>query len=266
VSRRILRLVRDGFPEPAARDTAVSHAILRRVSNGELPETIRLHRPSAIVAFGPVDRHAAEFREAVAAARALGYEAILRLAGGRAAVFHQDTLAFSWVVPDPAPRLRIVERFEWLASRLAEAFRDLGVDARVGEVAGEYCPGEYSVNARGRVKVMGVGQRLVLRAAHVGGVVVVAGGDRVRDVLTPVYRALGIEWDPATAGSLAAEARGITWEAATDAVIARLTAEVDLVEDHVDARTLALARDLESRHAIPPDGQPGSQASSAGQS
>ena len=37
----------------------------------------------------------------------------------------------------------------------------LGVDARVGEVPGEYCPGAFSVNARGRIKLAGVGQRLI---------------------------------------------------------------------------------------------------------
>ena len=53
------------------------------------------------------------------------------------------------------------------------ALCSLGVDARIGEVAGEYCPGKYSVNARGATKIMGVGQRLARHAAHVGGVIVV---------------------------------------------------------------------------------------------
>ena len=39
------------------------------------------------------------------------------------------------------------------------------VDARVGEVPGEYCPGSHSVNARGRVKVVGTAQRMVRRVA-----------------------------------------------------------------------------------------------------
>ena len=57
---------------------------------------------------------------------------------------------------------------------------------------------------------MGVGQRLVRGAAHIGGVVVVDHGDRIRDVLVPVYRALGLDWDPRTAGSLADRSPGIT--------------------------------------------------------
>jgi lipoate-protein ligase A len=228
----------------------VSHAILQRVSAGQEPATLRLHRPGPIVAFGPIDRHTPGFPEAVAAARAAGYEAILRLAGGRAAVFHHDTIAFSWVVPDPSPRTGITRRFELLAGVVAEAFQDLGIDARVGEVPGEYCPGEYSVNSGGRTKLMGVGQRVVLRAAHVGGVVVVDGSDRVRDVLTPVYRALGLRWDPATTGSLRDEAPGITWDGAVSALVARFAERFDLVESRVGQDTLELARELEPRHAV----------------
>ena len=40
------------------------------------------------------------------------------------------------------------------------ALQRLGLDARLGELAGEYCPGEFSVNLAGRSKVMGVGQRV----------------------------------------------------------------------------------------------------------
>ena len=43
-----------------------------------------------------LDRARPGFREAVAAARSGGWEAILRLAGGRAAVFHRETIAFAW--------------------------------------------------------------------------------------------------------------------------------------------------------------------------
>jgi lipoate-protein ligase A len=145
----MVRLARTEFPQPETLDTAVSHALLRRVSEGLEPETVRLHRPGAVMAFGPVDRHAPGFGAAVAAARAHGFGCVLRLAGGRAAVFHEETIAFSWVTPDPTPRTGIRRRFAELAATVADAFADLGVDARVGEVPGEYCPGEFSVNARG---------------------------------------------------------------------------------------------------------------------
>src|SRR5207244_3654868 len=85
----------------------------------------------------------------------------------------------------------IQSRFDEISRLMAEAFRSLGVDARVGDVPGEYCPGAHSVNARGGTKLMGVGQRIVSRAAHVGGVVVIGGAERVRAVLIRRVRGAG---------------------------------------------------------------------------
>jgi octanoyl-[GcvH]:protein N-octanoyltransferase len=225
-------------------DTAVSRAMLERVSSGLDPETLRIHRPGPVVAFGPRDRVAPGFAGAVEAARAHGFESILRLAGGRAAVFHQDTIAFSWVIPDPEPRRGITSRFQEISAIMAAAFRRLGVDARVGEVPGEYCPGAHSVNARGRTKLMGVGQRLVQHAAHVGGVVVVAGSDRIRDVLLPVYEALGLAWDPATVGSLQDEDGSITWETVERAVLGEFAERCRLEEGRVSEGAFARAGEL----------------------
>jgi octanoyl-[GcvH]:protein N-octanoyltransferase len=250
--RRTIRVVRDGFPEPEEMDTAVSHATLRLVAEGRLPETLRVHRPGPVVAFGPRDRVEAGFGEAVAAARERGFGVVERLAGGRAAVFHQGTMAFSWAIPDPRAREGIRSRFEEVAAIVAEAFRGLGVDARIGELPGEYCPGEHSVNARGRTKLMGVGQRIIDGAAHVGGVIVVTGADRVRDVLVPVYRALGLSWDSSTVGSLEDEVPGMTWDRAADSVIESFGRRFDLKEDGVGEEVLDGARRLAPRHRVGP--------------
>jgi octanoyl-[GcvH]:protein N-octanoyltransferase len=100
---------------------------------------------------------------------------VVRLAGGRPAVFTPGTIAFAWSVPTEEPSTGIAERFEVLSGCLAAAARSFGLDGRVGEVPGEYCPGTSSVNVGGTHKVAGVGQRLLRRAAHTGGVVVVDG-------------------------------------------------------------------------------------------
>jgi lipoate-protein ligase A len=175
-----------------------------------------------------------------------------RLAGGRAAVFHEGTIAFSWAIPDPSARERIRPRFELLADIMVEAIRSLGIDARVGEVPGEYCPGEHSVNARGRTKLMGVGQRVVAGAAHVGGVIVVSGTDRVRQALLPVYAALGLDWEPATVGSLEDEVPGLTWERAQEAVVDAFDRRLDLIERDLPGDVLRLAGQLRARHAVGP--------------
>jgi octanoyl-[GcvH]:protein N-octanoyltransferase len=243
-----LRLIRRAFGDPAALDTAVSAAILEEVSAGEAPPTLRIHRPPAVVAFGPMDRHAPAFSDAVVAAGARGFGAVLRLAGGRAAVFHEGTIAFALARPDQDPKSGIRERFEEVSGLIVEALRGLGIDARVGEVSGEYCPGAYSVNAGGTSKLMGVGQRLATAAAHVGGVIVVSGADRVRDVLVPVYSALGIGWDPSTVGSVAAENPALGWDSVADAILDAFGRRYRLVDDALAQRTFDRAGALVSAY------------------
>jgi octanoyl-[GcvH]:protein N-octanoyltransferase len=241
--------------EPTGADgplgTAVSRAVLAQVATGALPATMRLHRASEVISFGRQDALAPGFARAIRASKALGFTPVLRLAGGRAAAFHDGTLAFALATPEADPRAGVRQRFEQVASCLAAAFRSLGIDAQIGEVPGEYCPGEWSVNARGRVKLAGIGQRLVNGAAHVGGVVVTDDAERIRDVLEPVYAALGLDWDPATAGSVADEAPGATLEDVMAAIRAEFARGFEVVDASINAETLALAERLAPKHAIP---------------
>ncbi len=206
------------FSDRPVYDAALTRSLLGAVADGTHPEALRLHVPGDVVAFSVLDRARTGFKEAVDAAHAAGFGAILRLAGGRAAVFHGETLAFAWCIPDASPRDGIRERFEETAEIIREALVHLGVDARTGEVEGEYCPGEHSVNARGERKLMGLGQRIVRGSAHVGGVLVVGGADRVREALIPVYRAMDFPWKPETVGAIEEEVAGITVEDVRQAV------------------------------------------------
>ena len=246
-----LALSREGFEAAASRSTAVARAVMVRVASGELPATFRLHRPGRILAFSKQDAASAGFGDAVKAASAAGFEPVIRLAGGRAAVYHEETLALSWAVPDRRASARTEARFRELARLLQGALCDLGADARIGEVPGEYCPGAWSVNARGATKLAGTGQRLIAGAAHRGAVIVVGGSDLVRRALLPTYEALGLDWDPATAGSVSDEVGAMTTDAVAEAILARLAERYDLRETRLDAQTLALAERLESDHAVP---------------
>jgi octanoyl-[GcvH]:protein N-octanoyltransferase len=278
----------DCFPDDPALDAAVSRAVMHRVAEGALPETLRLARPAAVVAFAKRDALAPGYARALAAARAHGFGAILRLAGGRAAVFHERTLELAHAVPDPDPKPGIRERFEATAALIARALRELGVDGRVGEVPGEYCPGRWSVNAAGLRKLAGTGQRIVAGGSHTGAVVVVDGAERVRDVLEPVYAALELEWDPRTVGAVADEldaerpasgraaadelraersasdgppadrqraARPTSgdalWDTVRDALLAQYARRFELVPGELDPETLALARRLAGEHRPP---------------
>ncbi len=244
-------LLTESFPDDPALDTALSRALMLRVAAGELPETLRISRPGALVAFGKRDVVSPGYGAAASAARAGGFEAIERLAGGRAAVFHPGTISYAHATADTDPRTHVTERFEATARLIASALANLGVDARVGEVEGEYCPGAHSVNARGRRKLMGVGQRLVRGGAHVGAVVVVEGADRVNEVLGPVYCALGLGWRPEATGSVSGEAPEASWRAVAEAIVAAFGEHHALEPATVDTETIALARRLAPEHRSP---------------
>ena len=237
-----LRLIRHSFPDQPELSTAISRTILRRVAAGELPATVRIHRPGREVAFGRQDVASPGYQLAAEAARTAGFAAVERLAGGRAAVFHEGTIAIARAYADPQPPKRTYARFEEMAEIITAALRTLGVDARVGEIPGEYCPGAYSVNARGATKLAGIGQRMIRGAAHMGGVVVATGADQIADVLVPVYEALELDWDPATSGSVAQElGREVDAGELEEALIAELASRYELVDAELDGETVERA-------------------------
>ena len=240
-------ITRAATDDPPWLDTAVGWALLERTTAGTAPETLFLSRPGRVVAFGPADRLLPGFEAAREAAREVGFAPVNRLAGGHAAIFHEQTIAFSWTVPDVRARTTIHLRFGTMASLVEVTLRRLGVDARVGRVTGEYCPGAYSVGARGRTKLMGVGQRVLPAAAYVGGVIVVDGADLVRSALSPVYRELGIEWDPTTAGSVREEVKGVTWDDVVTALIDTVTSEREVRLTDIDPALVAEAQALEAK-------------------
>lgn len=246
-----LRLLRDSFADRPAFGTAVSEAILRLVAAGELGATVRLHRPGRELALSKQDASSAGFADAVAAGRAAGFEPVLRLAGGRAAAFGEGTIALSMATPGVRIAADTHGRFERIATAIAAALRSLDVDARIGEVPGEYCPGAWSVNARGRTKLVGIGQRMVAGGAHVGAVVVVSGGESLRELLVPVYDALGLDWDPATVGSVSDEVGISDLAPVEDAILAELAKAWRLVPATLGPEVLERAATLEAGRVAP---------------
>jgi len=243
-----VQLVRSGPAGSAALELAVSHALLTRVAAGELPPTLRIYRPAPTVAFGKLDTLRAGYGRALEAARAHGYEPVLRLPGGHAAAYHSASLALDVVYALEDPVVGTHDRFREEGERLAGALRTLGVDARVGEVPGEYCPGEYSVNARGQVKLVGTAQRLIRGGALLGASVIVGDGPGIRAVLDDVYAALEFPWDARTAGAVDEEVSGVGLEDVERALIASFGAGLEPAA--LDDETLALARRLEPQRRV----------------
>jgi lipoate-protein ligase A len=242
-----VRLLRDSFPERPALDIALSHALLARVAGGDLGATVRLYRPGPTLAFGRLDTLRPGFAEAGAAARDDGFDPIVRLAGGHAAAYHEESLIYEEITPQDDVTAGLHDRFRDGAELLASAIAAFGVDARVGEIPGEYCPGAYSVSAAGRIKLVGTAQRAVRGGALLSAFVLVGGGERLRAALFDVYRALELSWDPATAGALDDAAPGVSIAAVEEAILG----DRALTPARIDNGTLALARELEERHRWP---------------
>jgi lipoate-protein ligase A len=147
---------------------------------------------------------------------------VVRPAGGRLAAYGEGALVLDLVAPHPEPRAEHRVRFGLAAASLADGLRELGVDARVGPVPGEYCPGDYSVNARGRTKLVGTAQRITRHGFLFSAVVLVSDPDPVRAVLEETYPLLGLDWDPATVGSVADDVPGITIADVAAALVPRI--------------------------------------------
>jgi octanoyl-[GcvH]:protein N-octanoyltransferase len=248
-----VRLLRDSFPDRPAFDIALSNALLARVARGELGPTVRLYRPAPTLAFGRLDTLRPGFAEAGQAARDAGFEPIVRLAGGHAAAYHELSLIYEEITQESDATASLHDRFRDGAAILADALDCFGLDARVGEIPGEYCAGSYTVSAAGRLKLAGTAQRAVRGGALVSAFVLVGGGERLRAALFDVYRALELEWDPATAGALDDVVPSVSVAAVEEAILAVRGRDRALDAAEVDERTLELARELEARHRWPID-------------
>lgn len=230
---------------------SLSRVLLDQVAAGERPATVRLSRPGRVVAFGRRDVREPGYRAAVAAARSAGFEGMERLTGGRAAAYSEGAVSLTLTIPDEHPAERTNARFEEAAGLARDALADLGMDARIGEVPGEYCPGDFSVNARGESKLVGIGQRMIKGAAHVGYVIIVRDAALIRGVLDPVYDALGLEWNPGTVGAIEDELPGIDLSDVETALLNRLEATRELEPVPLDAATLRATEEAAERYRSP---------------
>ncbi|XAS65820.1 lipoate--protein ligase family protein [Micrococcaceae bacterium Sec5.8] len=205
---RALTIFRQEHSLGAAADLDLALELLGRVKTGAAGPMLRLYRPAPTVAFGQRDTHLPGFDAAAQACRELGFEPLIRKAGGRAAAYHQGTLVIDHLEPAADAIAGAKGRFSFFGELLASALRSAGVDAAVGEIPGEYCPGEFSVHGQDpqfpqhQLKLIGTAQRVVAGGWLFSSVIVVENSAPIRAVLEASYSALGLDWDPATAGAV----------------------------------------------------------------
>src|SRR5699024_11940627 len=76
-----------------------------------------------------------------------GFAPVVRRVGGRAAAYHPGSLVIDHIQPEHDAMFGFRSRFAYFGELLTATLQQLGVDAAVGEIPGEYCAGEYSVHA-----------------------------------------------------------------------------------------------------------------------
>ncbi|MFJ2144551.1 biotin/lipoate A/B protein ligase family protein [Glutamicibacter sp. NPDC087831] len=212
--------------DPAA-DLERGVQLLRSVQSGESGALLRLYRPDPTLAFGQRDVRLEGYEAARDVAQQQGFAPLVRKAGGRAAAYHRGTLIVDHIEPEAEAVMRQQNRFEVFARVYANAFQRLGVNAQVGPIPGEYCPGDHSVHglSDGKsprnypVKLAGTAQRVVSGAWLFSSVFVVEDSAPLRQVLDGVYQAMGIPMDPTTVGAANDLLAAVTTEAFISALL-----------------------------------------------
>lgn len=206
------------YGDPAA-DLALSHALVRSCAAGLVAPALRIYRPSTpLVVFGRRDTRHPGYPRALEAALDEGFTPAIRATGGRAVAYTTQALVVDMVGRERPSVSGQERRFAQFGHRFADLLRQQGIDARVGAVPGEYCPGAHSINARGTSKLVGTAQRVLRTAWLFSSLVVVGDQEPVRKVLTRVYGALDLPFDPSSVGSLVHENPNLTVRALEEAL------------------------------------------------
>lgn len=234
-----------------ALEMALAQAMMRRVSRGDAGEMLRVYQPSgAAVAFGRRDVRLRGFDAAVAAVRRAGFEPCVRAPGGRAVAYTSQALVVDHVSPDPEWPSGLEARFGEFGELWTGVLSGLGIDSRVGEVPGEYCPGSHSINARGTVKLVGTAQRMVRGAWLFSAVLVVDGAAELRPVLRDVYGALDLPFDDGSVGSVSEEVAGVAVSDVEEALLSAYDSRYGLTPDELSAELVEEARALLPDHVV----------------
>jgi octanoyl-[GcvH]:protein N-octanoyltransferase len=177
-------------------DIATGPSLLRRTTALATNPLVRIYRPRPVVAFGGSDRRSPGFDAAFDVAVQHGFMPMLRAPGGHAVAYHRQSLCVEFFAATDDPHRGMHERFEQIGGLFRVALARLGIDAQLGSVPDEYCPGKHSLNVDNRVKLVGTAQRIIKGGWMFGAGIVCERPTAIRDVLTDVYAALGLAFDP----------------------------------------------------------------------
>jgi octanoyl-[GcvH]:protein N-octanoyltransferase len=166
------------------------------------PGILRIRKPHPTAAFSPQDRAHPRYLHVANAMRERGFEPIERGTGGRLTVFDESALGITIIAPHPDPHRFMMQRYEIFSAAIAKGLGAIGINARVGELPNEYCPGKFSINADGRIKLVGIAQRMTKSAYQMGAVVAVERSDTACAAIAEAYDAMDLAFDPQTYGAI----------------------------------------------------------------
>jgi lipoate-protein ligase A len=195
-----------------ANNALVDHKITTKMLNQTIETSIpaiRVWQPPPQIAFGRRDTNSVNYDIARQAAVDYGFHPVERSVGGRAVAYTGQTLAFAHTIPIDDVRREMSDRFEDASETLMKALSECGTNVVFGEPDAAYCPGSHSISSvdahsEPSSKLAGIAQRVQSGAALVSGCLTVDRADepKLREVLTPIYRAISVAFSSDTVGSV----------------------------------------------------------------
>lgn len=191
---RILVAGRHAAIGSAAAELAIPSLLLRS-TEADWSELVHVYVPlGPTVAFSSRDLRRPGILAAAEVARSAGFEPVVRSPGGQMVAYDAGAVVIDHITRSSGLLQATGATFADNAASHADVLRGLGgIDARVGAVDGEYCPGEFSINVGGQTKVVGSAQRITSTGSLFSTVVQVEVSPEVRAVITAVSAALGYE-------------------------------------------------------------------------
>lgn len=187
-------------PSPGDYAAWVQHQLANLKSGDQ--GVLRFRRPRPTAAFSPQDTTHPDYERIKHQARANGFEPIERGTGGRLTMFDEQALAITIISPHVDPHQHTIKRYEIFAGAIVDGLVTLGIAARIGELPNEYCPGKFSINAEGRIKLVGIAQRMNRRCIQMGAIIAVERSEKACASIVEAYDAMGLTFDPATYGAI----------------------------------------------------------------
>ncbi|GGO08924.1 lipoate--protein ligase family protein [Saccharibacillus kuerlensis] len=168
----------ESMPEDIIFPLAWEEMMCRRVGEGEAPIMHIWRHPYALT-IGMRDRRLPRAPQAMEKLRREGCSVAVRVSGGAAVPLDEGVVNVSLILPNPDRKLELHGDFERMVSLIAGAAAPWTSEARAGEIAGAFCPGDYDVSVNGR-KFCGIAQRRQTKAYILTAFIIADGSGEER--------------------------------------------------------------------------------------